>query len=53
MVMDGVRGVAVALEDQNTDLLYTGGGFCDRTGVLCGHLEQLFAGDSQMRLPGM
>ena len=44
--MDGVRGVAVALEDQNT-VYFPVEGF-QTEGVLCGHLEQLFAGDSQI-----
>ena len=44
--MDGVRGVAVALEDQNT-VYFPVEGF-QTEGVLCGHLEQLFAGNSQI-----
>ena len=44
--MDGVRGVAVALGDQNT-VYFPVEGF-QTEGVLCGHLEQLFAGDSQI-----
>ncbi len=44
--MEGIRGVAVAMEDQEV-VYFPVEGF-QTEGVLCGHLERLFAGSSEI-----